>query len=471
MASVNETRRLRDLDREFLRRYDLAGPRYTSYPTAPEWNESVGHEEFARHLDRVKADWEGRPLSIYLHIPFCEEHCTFCACNVIISAKGREVSDPYLEKLEREIELHARHNDPSRPVVQFHWGGGTPTYLDCDQIRRTHAMIADRFHLASDCENSIEIHPPITTDEQIRTLAQLGFNRLSMGVQDFNERTQRAVHRLQSYERTDAITRLAREVGFSGINYDLIYGLPYQTEETFSETLEKVLTSRPDRIALYNFAFLPQRLAHQRTLDPASLPDGEAKLRIFLAAHDRFTEAGYRYIGMDHFALPDDELARAFNGGTLHRNFMGFTTRAGTDLIAMGVSSISSVREMFAQNVKKLTAYSESLDSGRFPIERGLILNEDDQIRRRVIGDLMCKDRIDKLRISEDFHIDFNRYFEDELQSLAPMIADELLVNERDSIRLSFMGRLFVRNVAMLFDAHLKRQQAASKRPLYSRTL
>ncbi|MBI1783561.1 oxygen-independent coproporphyrinogen III oxidase, partial [Candidatus Sumerlaeota bacterium] len=326
MAHINSTGLMRDLDREFLKRYDLAGPRYTSYPTAPEWNESVGHAEFAAHLDRVKSDWRGRPLSIYLHIPFCEKHCTFCACNVIISTKMREVSDPYLAYLDREAELFARHNDPARPVIQFHWGGGTPTYLDSEQIRRTHAMITSRFNLAPGAEQSIEIHPPITTDEQLETLASLGFNRLSMGVQDFNERTQEAINRPQTYERTKAITDIARGLGFVGINYDLVYGLPFQSEKTFGETLDKVLVARPDRLALYNFAYLPERLAHQRTLDPATLPDAETKLRIFLGAHDRFREAGYRYIGMDHFALPEDELARAFGDGSLHRNFMGFTT-------------------------------------------------------------------------------------------------------------------------------------------------
>ncbi len=462
---------MRDLDGAFLKRYDLAGPRYTSYPTAPEWNDSVTPQSFMRHLERTKSDWKGRPLSIYLHLPFCVEHCTFCACNVIISSKGREVSEPYLADLEREIQLHAERNDPARPVVQFHWGGGTPTYLDVEQIRRTHAMVASRFKLAEGAEQSIEIHPPVTTDDQLRALAELGFNRLSMGVQDFNAKTQAAINRPQTYERTKAITDLARSLGFVGINYDLVYGLPFQTVETFKATLDKVIEAKPDRLALYNFAFLPERLAHQRTLDPASLPDAEAKLKIFRTAHDRFVEAGYRYIGMDHFALPEDELARSFEDGTLHRNFMGFTTRSGTDLLGMGVSAISSVAGVFAQDVKKLTQYSEMIGRGELPIERGIVLSEDDAIRQRVIGHLMCRDRIEKREIENEFGIEFDCYFADDLEQLTPMVADGLLSVTDASLELTPTGRFFVRNIAMAFDAYLQKQRERSKRTLFSRTV
>lgn len=470
MALVNETHRLRDLDFAFLQRYEILGPRYTSYPTAPEWSPSVGPAEFAAHMERARAQGSERPLSLYAHLPFCREHCTFCACNVIISPRGREVSDPYLAYLEKEIEMHARLNDMRRPVTQFHWGGGTPTYLDCEQIERLEAMFASRFHLARDCEKSIEIHPPITTDDQLRTLAKLGFNRLSMGVQDFNEKTQIAINRLQSFERTREITVLARQLGFSGINYDLVYGLPYQSEETFADTLDKVIELRPDRLALYNFAFLPERLAHQRSIDPASLPNAEEKFRIFLRAHDAFIEAGYRYIGMDHFALPTDELAIALEEGTLHRNFMGFTTRAGTDLLGVGVSSISSVTNMFAQNVKKLTLYSEAIEENRLPTERGFMLTRDDEIRRRVIGDIMCRNVVDKERIGADFGIDFNAYFADEVPQLSPMIRDELIHESADALELTFLGRLLARNIAMVFDAYLKTPKE-TKRKLFSKTL
>lgn len=471
MARVNETQRLRDLDASFLQRYDLVGPRYTSYPTAPEWKESVGSAEFAAHLARVKNDWHGRPLSIYLHIPFCEEHCTFCACNVIISPKKHEVSDPYLRQLEREVELHGSLNDPDRPVTQFHWGGGTPTYLDCDQLRQTHEMIASRFNLQPGCEKSIEIHVSVTSNAQLETLAALGFNRISMGVQDFNERTQIAINRHQSYERTREITELSRSLGLKGINYDLVYGLPYQTEATFADSIDRVLTLRPDRIALYNFAFLPDRLAHQRTIDAASLPTGEAKFRIFLEAHDRFRADGYRYIGMDHFALPEDELSTAFEDGSLRRNFMGFTTQAGTDLIGMGVSSISSVTNLFAQNVKKLTRYTEALDHEQLPTERGLLLTRDDEIRRRVIETIMCMNRVDKGSVEEAFGINFDDYFAGELADLAPMVADELLEITPDALELNFLGRLFARNIAMVFDAYLRRPATDQRKPQFSRTL
>lgn len=471
MARANETERISDIDREFLKRYDLVGPRYTSYPTAPEWSEGVDADAFRRHLEKTRSDWKGRPLSIYLHLPFCEEHCTFCACNVIISPKGRAVSDPYLDQLEREVAMHADLNDPDRPVIQFHWGGGTPTYLDVEQLERTHEMVARRFNLKPDCEKSIEIHVSVTSDEQIRTLARLGFNRLSMGVQDFNERTQEAINRRQSYERTREITELSRSLGFRGINYDLVYGLPWQSEATFSDTLDKVFTLRPDRIALYNFAFLPERLAHQRGIDRASLPDAEEKFRIFLQAYDRFREEGYDYIGMDHFALPEDELAVAFNEGTLRRNFMGYTTRAGSDLIGMGVSSISQVTNMFAQNVKKLTRYTAALQDGRLPTERGFLLSHDDLIRQRVIQDLMCRRTLDKSVIEREFGIDFDDYFAGELQALEPLIQDELLVNTPRSLELTFLGRLLNRNIAMIFDAYFQARQREGQKQLFSRTL
>lgn len=471
MARANETERIRDIDRGFLNRYDLVGPRYTSYPTAPEWTEAVDSAAFRRHLEKVRADWQGRPLSIYMHLPFCEEHCTFCACNVIISPKGRSVSDPYLAQLDREVALHAELNDPERPVVQFHWGGGTPTYLDVEQIERTHEMVARRFNLQPGCEKSIEIHVSVTSDEQILNLSRLGFNRLSMGVQDFNERTQEAIHRRQSFQRTKAITDLARSLGFRGINYDLVYGLPYQTESTFGQTLDRVFELRPDRIALYNFAFLPERLAHQRVIDPASLPGAEEKFRIFLQAYDRFREAGYAYIGMDHFALPEDELALAFEEGTLRRNFMGYTTCAGSDLLGMGVSSISSVGNMFAQNTKKLTRYAAALEAGELPTERGFVLDQDDLIRQRVIQDLMCRRRLVKNDFARDFGIDFDSYFHEELQALAPMMRDELLGNTPQALELTFLGRLLNRNIAMVFDVYFQARQREGRKQLFSRTL
>ncbi len=470
MAPVSPAESLGGLDRAFLERYDLVGPRYTSYPTAPEWTRAVGPETLAAHLATPQGPAD-RPLSIYLHLPFCWEHCTFCACNVIISSKGRAVSDPYVNGLEREIDLLAERVDRTRPVVQFHWGGGTPTYLEPDQLRRLHDLIASRFRLAPDVEQSVEVHVAWTTDAQLRTLAELGFNRLSLGVQDFDEATQRAINRVQSFDRTREITELARELGFQGINYDLVYGLPHQTEASWAPTLDKVAALRPDRIALYNFAYLPERLAHQRAIDPATLPEGETKFRIFVASHDRFRAEGYDYIGMDHFALPEDELARARLEGTLHRNFMGFSTRAGADLIAAGISAISAVGDLYAQNVKKLSDYAEALGRGHLPTERGYLLTPDDRLRRRLISDVMCRGRIETSPLAEQFGIDFRMYFAPEIEELEPLLADGLLGPTESGWELTFLGRLFARNVAMIFDAHLRRRRAQGQRQLFSRTL
>lgn len=468
MAHINETLRLRDLDHDVLERYNLVGPRYTSYPTAPEWREEVGHTDLVRKLADQRAHGGARPLSLYAHLPFCIEHCSFCACNVIISPRMEAVSEPYLQVLEREIDLWAGQIEPGRPVVQLHWGGGTPTYLTAAQLRRLHDMLARRFTIAPDAAQSLEIHVSWTSDEQLRTLAEIGFNRVSMGVQDFNELTQEAIRRRQTFARTAEIVALARALGFRGINMDLVYGLPYQTPETFGATVDRVLEMRPDRLAVYNFAFLPRRLAHQRTIDESTLPTGEEKFRIFLEAHDRFVAAGYRYIGMDHFALPEDELARAFDEGTMQRNFMGFTTRAGADLLGMGVSAISSLGDLYTQNVKKLPHYSGAIEQGQFALERGLWLSADDLVRRDVIAGLMCRDHVDKRAIEVAHGVEFDAYFADELARLEPMIADELLTVDAEGLHLTFLGRLFVRNIAMVFDAYLKQPR---ERPLFSRTL
>jgi oxygen-independent coproporphyrinogen-3 oxidase len=465
---MTEPKRLRDLDPGFLQRYNLHGPRYTSYPTAPEWGEEVGHEALAEHLDATRRGSAGRPLSIYVHLPFCITHCSFCACNVIISPKMEAVSDPYLDQVEREADLYAARLNTGRLVIQLHWGGGTPTYLNPEQLRRTHGIVTRRFRLGQGAEQSIEIHVNWTSDEKLRTLAELGFNRLSMGVQDFDETTQAAINRFQTFERTAEIVGLARKLGFKGINFDLVYGLPHQTPESFGRTIEQVLALRPDRLAVYNFAFLPGRLAHQRGLDELTLPSLEAKMEIFLDAHDRFMGAGYRYIGMDHFALPDDELARAYDEGTMQRNFMGFTTRAGADMAALGVSSIGYLDGLFVQNVKKLTKYGEALAVEEFPVERGKLLSADDHLRRDVIGQLMCRDHIDKREIEGRHGVVFDEYFAEELGRLKPMVDDGLLTLSEESLDVTFLGRLLVRNIAMVFDAYLKRP--GGKR-MFSRTI
>lgn len=470
MARINETRRLRDLDPAFLQRYNLQGPRYTSYPTAPEWTEEFGADAWREHLETRRAEGAGQPLSIYVHIPFCRERCAFCGCNSIATTRGEAVADPYLDLVEREAEAYAAFVGRDRPLVQLHWGGGTPTYLNAEELRRLHSIVTSRFALAPGAEQSIEIHINWTNAEQIRTLAELGFNRLSVGVQDFNRRTQEAIGRIQSWEQTRDAVELARANGFAGINCDLIYGLPHQSAETYRESIDRMLELRPGRMALYNFAFLPGRMANQRVIDRDSLPGPEEKFRIFLAAHDAFIEAGYRYIGLDHFALPGDELALAFDAGTMQRNFMGFTTHAGADTIGLGASGIGMVAGAFAQNLKRLSQYERALDEGGFPTERGLLLTPGDSIRRDVIGAIMCRDEIDKRAIEAAHGIEFDSYFADELKRLEPLAADELLTLDADALRLTFLGRLFARNVAMIFDAHLDRFRQGGT-PQFSRTL
>ena len=467
MEHINQTRRLRDLDRRFLERYDLVGPRYTSYPTAPHWNGSVGDAELRARLEGLGPAGPERPLSLYVHLPFCIERCAYCACNVIVAPRPEAVSESYVRRLEREASLWTAHLDIARPVGQLHWGGGTPTYLNADLLRRLHAIISRRFLLAPDAEQSIEIHVTWTTDEQLRTLADVGFNRVSMGVQDFNEATVAAIGRRQTIERTAEVINRCRGLGFKGINVDLIYGLPHQSVESFAATIDVVLGMRPDRLAVYNFAYLPGRMEHQRRIDPAALPSGAEKLGILLEAHDRLVGAGYRHIGMDHFALPGDELARAAEEGTMQRNFMGFTTRAGSDLVGMGVSAISSIDGLDAQNFKDLASYEQALEAGRFPIERGLALGGEDLLRRDVIQAIMCRDRIDKETIEQRHGISFDTHFAEELARLGPMVEDELLNVSGETIELTFLGRLFARNIAMVFDQHLARSRPVT----YSRTL
>lgn len=469
MASTDRPIRLADLDPAMLERYDLTGPRYTSYPTAPEWDASVGPAETRAHLADQPRD-PTRPLSLYVHVPFCHERCTFCACNVIVSRSPGRVSEPYLDLLERELDLLAGLVDTRRPVVQLHLGGGTPTYLTAGQLRRLHRAVAGRFRLAPAAEQSIEIHVTWTSEEQIVALADLGFNRLSFGIQDFNPVTMAAIGRRQSYDHSRLLVETARAAGFTGLNLDLIYGLPHQSAESFAPTLERTLELGPDRLALYNFAYLPARMPHQRRIDPASLPSGPEKLRTFLTAHDRLTAAGFRFIGMDHFARPGDELARAFAEATMQRNFMGFTTRAGADLLGLGVSSISNVDGMYAQNEKKLSRWRAGLEAGRLPTARGRRLTAEDRLRRDVISALMCRDRLEKRSIEAAHGIRFDEHFAAELARLEPLAADGLLRLGPDALELTFLGRLFVRNIAMVFDAYLARRRG-DDRPMFSKTL
>ena len=453
---------------DLLRRYDRPGPRYTSYPTAVEFHEGFDEAAYREHLGRAAAERDA-PLSLYLHLPFCEERCTFCGCMVIITRK-REVAARYLEYLHREIALLAEYLDGRRRVVQYHWGGGTPTYLAPGQMVALQEEVARHFDVQPGAEVAIEVDPRVTSFEQLTVLRGLGFNRLSMGVQDFTPEVQEAVNRVQGEAQTRALYEGARALGYQSINVDLIYGLPLQTLESFGRSVDAVVHMRPDRVAVYSFAHVPWIRGNQRSLRSEDLPSPETKLALFVAARERFLDAGYEAIGMDHFALPGDEMAVAARARALHRNFMGYTVKPAPDMLGAGVSAIGDVAGAFAQNVKKLSTYYAALDGGRFPVERGYRLSPDDHVRRHVITELMCNFHLDGAAVAERFGIDFGSYFARELAELGDgPVADGFLEMEGSRLDLTPSGRLFVRNVCMVFDRYLR--ETAAARPVFSRTV
>jgi oxygen-independent coproporphyrinogen-3 oxidase len=453
---------------DLLRQYDRPGPRYTSYPTAVEFHDGFDEAAYRGHLARAAAAPEA-PLSLYVHLPFCEERCTFCGCMVIITRK-REVAARYLDYLHREVALLAEHLGGRRRVVQYHWGGGTPTYLAPAQMEALQEVVGRHFDIQAGAEVAIEVDPRVTSTEQLEVLRRLGFNRLSMGVQDFTLEVQQAVNRVQSEEETRALFDRARALGFESINIDLIYGLPFQTLATFGRSVDTVTAMRPDRVAVYSFAHVPWIRGNQKSLRPEDLPSPDLKLSLFVEARERFLEAGYQAIGMDHFALPVDEMARAARERTLHRNFMGYTVRPAPDMLGVGVSAIGDVAGAFAQNVKKLSTYYAALDAGRFPIERGYRLSEDDQVRRHVITQLMCNFHIDGEETARRFGIDFGRYFARELGELREgPVAHGFVVMDGPRLSLTPTGRLFVRNVCMVFDRYLREKKG--EKPVFSRTV
>ena len=452
-----------------LQQYDRPGPRYTSYPTAVEFTERFDERAYRDRLLRA-AESEGEPLSLYVHLPFCEARCTYCGCMTIITRK-REVAARYLDYLEREVSMLAAALNGRKRVVQYHWGGGTPTYLATDQIERLHGWIAKHFDIDATGEIAIEVDPRVTTPEQLRVLHSLGFNRLSMGVQDFTPEVQAAIGRRQSAALTRDLYDAARAIGFKSINLDLIYGLPLQTTETFNRTLASVIAMRPDRIAVYSYAHVPWLRPHQKGINTSDLPDRNTKFELIGSAIDAFGEAGYEAIGMDHFALPEDDLAEAARERRLHRNFMGYTTRRAGDMVGVGVSAIGDIHGAFAQNVKKLSTYYDALDAGRFPIERGYALSADDLVRRHVITELMCNFYLDCRDVSRRFGIAFDAYFQRELADLAAPggpVDHGFLVAGDDTLEVTGSGRLFVRNICMQFDKYLS---AHDGRPVFSRTI
>jgi oxygen-independent coproporphyrinogen-3 oxidase len=456
---------------ELLARYDRPGPRYTSYPTAIEFHSGFAEADYRERLAAANAQVED-PLSLYAHLPFCEERCLYCGCNVVIT-KHRNVADRYLEHVLLEIDLLAKHLPARRRVSQMHWGGGTPTYYPPGDLGRLFRAVAQRFEFTPDAEIGIEVDPRVTTPEHITELRKLGFNRISMGVQDFTPEVQRAVHRIQGFGLTSALVERSREEGYGSVNLDLIYGLPYQTLLGFNTTLERVLQIRPERVAVYSFAYVPWIKAHMKHFPKEALPDASLKLELLAMTIDAFTRAGYAQIGMDHFALPEDELSRAVEARTLHRNFMGYTVQAARDMVALGISGIGDIQGAYAQNVKKLPDYYSALQAGRFPIERGCRLTPDDVVRRHVITRLMCNFFLDVREVEQLFDLSFHDTFALELAELTGAdspVSHGLLEVRPDALEVTARGRLFVRNICMSFDRHL-REKAAGEKPVFSRTV
>ncbi|MHC8334813.1 oxygen-independent coproporphyrinogen III oxidase [Pseudomonas sp. LB3P25] len=442
-------------DTDLIRRYDLAGPRYTSYPTAVQFDGQVGTFDLFHALrDSRKAL---RPLSLYVHVPFCANICYYCACNKVIT-KDRGRAQPYLQRLEQEIQLIACHLDPEQKVEQLHFGGGTPTFLSHDELRQLMAQLRKSFNLLDDDSGDygIEIDPREADWATMGLLRELGFNRVSIGLQDLDPAVQRAVNRLQSLEETRAVIDAARTLQFRSINIDLIYGLPRQTPESFARTVDEVINLQPDRLSVFNYAHLPERFMPQRRINSDELPTPAQKLEMLQGTIEQLTKAGYRYIGMDHFALPDDELAIAQEESTLQRNFQGYTTHGHCDLIGLGVSAISQIGDLYCQNSSDLNQYQNALAGAQLATSRGLLCNADDRLRRAVIQQLICTFSLEFTQIEHAFNIDFQGYFGELWPQLQGMADDGLIELDNERITVLPAGRLLVRSVCMVFDAYLE---------------
>lgn len=457
---------------EILTRLDVAGPRYTSYPTADRFVEAYGPAQYLQALQqRVEGGGAiggaATPLSIYVHIPFCESVCYYCACNKVIT-KHHERSVEYLDALRTEIDLTVEQLGRGQAVSQLHFGGGSPTFLTDDELEGLLTTLQSAFRFVPGGEYSIEIDPRTIDAGRLKRLAAMGFNRLSFGVQDFDPHVQQAVHRVQPFEQVAELMQAARAEGFESINMDLIYGLPKQSLESFQRTLSQVSSLKPDRVALYAYAHLPQRFKPQRRIDSSALPKAEDKIGMLSMAINHFGATGYDYIGMDHFALHHDSLAVARRQGRLHRNFLGYSTHPDSDLIGLGVSAIGRVGAHYSQNAKTLDDYYDSLRRREFPIVRGLMLSRDDLVRRAVIMAVMCQGRVDIESIELAYLIDFRQYFATELRQLEPLVESGLVQLESDGVRVSALGWYFVRAIAMVFDRHL---QADKKVERFSRII
>jgi coproporphyrinogen III oxidase, anaerobic (EC 1.3.99.22) len=442
-------------DEDLIKRYNQSGPRYTSYPTAVQFDESFGIPEYQAAAERSNAS--DRNLSLYFHIPFCDTVCFFCACNKVWT-RDRSKTTPYLDRLYREIEMQSKLFDPNRKVDQLHWGGGTPTFINMDEMRELMTVTRQHFNLHDDDsgEYSIEIDPREANKESVKLLRDLGFNRMSLGVQDFDPKVQKAVNRIQTEAQTFEVLEGAREAGFMSVNVDLIYGLPHQTEAGFMATLDKVLAVEPDRFSVFNYAHMPSMFPTQKKMNEADMPSPDEKLAILHATTNRLLEAGYVYIGMDHFAKPDDELAVAQRNETLYRNFQGYSTHAECDLIGMGATSISLINNTYAQNYKSLNDYYAAIDAGHLAVFRGVTLTEDDELRRDVITRLISHFHLNFAKVEQQWGIVFNEYFEQALPRLAPMVEDGLIELTETDLYVTAAGRLLIRNICMVFDAYLK---------------
>lgn len=456
-----------ELATSLLEKYSKAGPRYTSYPTAPYFTEAFGEKEWLDELNSTQN--RGRDLSLYVHVPFCDTLCYYCGCNMV-ATHDYSKAESYLGYLFQEIDRVAALTSPERQARQLHWGGGTPTFLKPADIRRVFAHLASRFKIAPDAEISCELDPRELSREHIAALAESGFNRVSMGVQDLDEKVQKAVNRVQPESLIREVYGWLREAGFKSINVDLMVGLPHQTVESFTPTLEKMIALGPDRLAVFNYAHVPWMKKHQKLILESDLPDLPTKMALQKLIMERLAASGYVYIGMDHFAKADDEIVVAQRGKTLYRNFQGYTTHKDCDIYAFGVSGISQTEEVYVQNAKSLAEYQNRIASGGLATERGLRISRDDKIRREAISHIMCDLELDKAKFGAQWDIDFDAFFAEALPELEELAADGLVQLEPGLIRVTDTGRIFLRNIAMPFDAYL-RQQSVDIKPRYSKTL
>ncbi|MFA5060026.1 MAG: oxygen-independent coproporphyrinogen III oxidase [Candidatus Omnitrophota bacterium] len=454
------------IEKSTIQKFDTPGPRYTSYPTAPEWDKTFDPQVYIQKLKEFGRSQKS--LSIYVHIPFCQSLCYFCACTVAIRKQEDKFGDEYLDYLCKEVDLVRAAIGRRAAVKQFHLGGGTPTFLTEKQLERLYHKIAENFLIEKDAEISIEVDPRTIDESKVKKLRQLGFNRMSMGVQDFNEEVQRQVNRIQPFEMVKEFSRWCRELKFASMNYDLIYGLPGQTRASFFDTVEKVIKLKPDRIALYSFAHVPWLKKHQGKLDEKALPIADEKLDIFLEARRQFLENGYQAIAMDHFALSTDEMSKAFNKGTLYRNFMGYTLKPSDDFLGFGMSAIGFIENTFIHNFKTIPDYYAPLQKNILPVEAGKVLSEDDSMRQWAINSLMCRFKLDKNEFKNVFARDFNEYFSFEAAHISQCISDGILTAQADTLIVTDLGKIFIRNVCMGFDWYLRQEKGHKK---FSRTV